>query len=53
MLDDLTTDSNDKTVHSVAHGVIALEQIQRDYGADRRRLRVAKYRGRKFRGDLP
>ncbi len=50
MLDDLTTDSNDKTVHSVAHGVIALEQIQRDYGAERRRLRVAKYRGRKFRG---
>ena len=50
MLDDLTTELNDKTVHSVAHGVIALEEIQRDYGAERRRLRVAKYRGRKFRG---
>lgn len=50
MLDDLTTELNDKTVHSVAHGVIALEEIQRDYGAERRRLRVTKYRGRKFRG---
>ena len=50
MLDDLTTELNDKTVHSVAHGVIALEEIARDYGAERRRLRVVKYRGRRFRG---
>ncbi|HZU52057.1 MAG TPA: ATPase domain-containing protein [Sphingomicrobium sp.] len=50
MLDDLTTELNDKTVHSVAHGVIALEEIQREYGAERRRLRVVKYRGRRFRG---
>lgn len=50
LLDDMTTESNDKTVHSVAHGVIALEEMARDYGAERRRLRVIKYRGRKFRG---
>jgi circadian clock protein KaiC len=50
MLDDLTSDVNDKTVHSVAHGVIRLEETSPDYGADRRRLRVAKYRGRKYRG---
>ena len=50
MLDDLTTDLNDKTVHSVAHGVIALEEVARDYGAERRRLRIVKYRGRRFRG---
>jgi circadian clock protein KaiC len=50
MLDDLTTELNDKTVHSVAHGVIALEEIARDYGRERRRLRVIKYRGRHFRG---
>ena len=50
MLDDLTTELNDKTVHSVAHGVIALEEVARDYGAERRRLRVVKYRGRRFRG---
>lgn len=50
MLDDLTTDVNDKTVHSVAHGVITLEQRAPDYGAERRRLRVLKYRGQAFRG---
>ncbi|WP_210492775.1 ATPase domain-containing protein [Microvirga antarctica] len=50
MLDDLTTDANDKTVHSVAHGVIRLEEMAPDYGAERRRLRVIKYRGQAFRG---
>ena len=50
MLDDLTSELNDKTVHSVAHGVIALEEIPREYGAERRRVRVVKYRGRRFRG---
>lgn len=50
MLDDMTTELNDKTVHSVAHGVVALEELARDYGAERRRLRVVKYRGRRFRG---
>jgi circadian clock protein KaiC len=50
LLDDLTTDFNDKTVHSVAHGVVRLEEIAPEYGAERRRLRVIKYRGRRFRG---
>ncbi len=50
MLDDLTTDTNDKTVHSVAHGVIRLEELAPEYGAERRRMRVIKYRGRRFRG---
>lgn len=50
MLDDLTTDANDKTVHSVAHGVVRLEELSPEYGAERRRLRVIKYRGRRFRG---
>ena len=50
MLDDLTTDSNDKTVHSVAHGVIRLEELTPEYGAERRRLRIIKYRGRRYRG---
>ncbi|MDJ0277594.1 ATPase domain-containing protein [Sphingomonas sp. 2R-10] len=50
MLDDLTTDVNDKTVHSVAHGVIRLEELAPEYGAERRRVRVVKYRGRRFRG---
>ena len=50
MLDDLTSDTHDKTVHSVAHGVIRLEELAPDYGADRRRVRVVKYRGQNFRG---
>src|SRR5678809_955412 len=50
MLDDLTTDTLDKTVHSVAHGVVRLEELAPEYGAERRRVRVIKYRGRKFRG---
>ena len=31
MLDDLTTETLDKTVHSVAHGVIRLEEIAPEY----------------------
>ena len=50
MLDDLTTDTHDKTVHSVAHGVIRLEELAPEYGPERRRIRVVKYRGRRFRG---
>jgi len=50
LLDDLTADAHDKTVHSVAHGVVRLEEMAPDYGADRRRMRVIKYRGRRFRG---
>ncbi len=50
LLDDMTSDVLDKTVHSVVHGVIHLEQLAPDYGSERRRLRVMKYRGRAFRG---
>jgi circadian clock protein KaiC len=50
LLDDMTADNLDKTVHSVVHGVIHLEQLAPDYGSERRRLRVIKYRGQPFRG---
>jgi circadian clock protein KaiC len=50
MLDDLTADVADKTVHSVAHGVVRLEELAPGYGPERRRLRIIKYRGRRFRG---
>src|SRR5882724_6328882 len=50
LLDDLTAEVADKTVHSVAHGVIRLEELAPTYGAERRRTRVIKYRGVKFRG---
>lgn len=50
LLDDLTTDTHDKTVHSVAHGVVRMEELAPEYGSERRRVRVVKYRGRRFRG---
>lgn len=50
LLDDLTATDRDLQVQSIAHGVILLEQLSPDYGRDRRRLRVIKYRGREFRG---
>lgn len=50
LLDDLTSELTDKTPHSIAHGVIKLEELAPDYGAERRRLRVLKYRGQGFRG---
>ncbi|GAB2178619.1 ATPase domain-containing protein [Dongia sp. agr-C8] len=50
LLDDLTSEASDKTVHSVAHGVIRLQELAPDYGAERRRLRVLKYRGQRYRG---
>jgi len=50
LLDDMTADADDKTVHSVAHGVVRMEELIPDYGAERRRLRVMKYRGQPFRG---
>jgi circadian clock protein KaiC len=49
MLDDRTSDPNDLQLHSIAHGVISLEQSPRDFGAERRRIRVVKMRGLKFR----
>ena len=44
LLDDRSADS-DQHLLSVAHGVISMEQLAPEYGADRRRLRVAKLRG--------
>ena len=50
MLDDRTSEPGDLQLHSIAHGVITLEQLPRDFGSERRRLRVVKMRGIKFRG---
>ena len=50
LLDDMTATDHDLQMQSIAHGVVRLEQLQPDYGAERRRLRVVKYRGVKFRG---
>ena len=34
LLNDLTSDSLDKTVHSVVHGVIKLEELAPNYGSE-------------------
>ena len=50
MLDDRTAPEGDLQLQSLAHGVIALEHVAQDYGAERRRLQVTKLRGLRFRG---
>jgi circadian clock protein KaiC len=50
LLDDLTSEITDKTVHSIAHGVIQVQQVAPEYGSERRRLRILKYRGQRYRG---
>src|SRR4051794_35702065 len=49
LLDDLTTDTTDRAVHSIAHSVIHLDQLAPRYGGERRRLRIVKCRGQSFR----
>ncbi len=50
LLDDMTASSRDLQMQSIAHAVLLLEQLNPEYGAERRRMRVVKYRGVKFRG---
>lgn len=50
LLDDQTSEMGDLQLHSISHGVVLLEQLAIDYGAERRRLRVIKMRGIQFRG---
>ena len=49
LLDDRTADKNDLQLQSIAHGVIMMQNEERDYGITRRRLEVRKLRGSKFR----
>lgn len=50
MLDDRAAMNGELQVRSIAHAVIVLDQVLKEYGAERRRLRIAKYRGVAFRG---
>lgn len=52
LLDDLTGPGDDQQLQSIAHGVIRLEHLATEYGAERRRLRVLKMRATEFRGGL-
>jgi circadian clock protein KaiC len=49
LLDDKTGDA-DQHLHSLAHGVISLEQIAKEFGTERRRVSIVKMRGIQFRG---
>lgn len=50
MLDDCSGSAADDQLESISHGVINLEQLANQYGAERRRLRIVKLRGVSFRG---
>lgn len=50
MLDDKAGSSPDQQLHSIAHGVISLEQIAQEFGKERRRVNIIKMRGIRFRG---
>jgi circadian clock protein KaiC len=49
LLDDMTATDHDLQMQSIAHGVVLLELLNPEYGGERRRMRVVKYRGVKFR----
>ena len=49
LLDDLTSPDQDLQLQSLAHGVVALESSQPEYGAARRRVFIQKLRGVQFR----
>jgi circadian clock protein KaiC len=50
LLDDKTAPEGDLQLHSLAHGVIMLQHVSQEYGAERRRLQVTKLRGLRFQG---
>lgn len=49
MLDDRTSEAQDLHLQTIAHGVLVLQRLPRDYGVERRRLRISKLRGSCFR----
>ncbi|HEX9174442.1 MAG TPA: ATPase domain-containing protein, partial [Telluria sp.] len=50
LLDDRSAVTSDQQLHSIAHGVIRLEQLPQNFGKERRRTSIIKMRGIKFRG---
>lgn len=50
MLDDISAQGGDLQLHSIAHGVLGLDQAIGEYGPVRRHLRIVKMRGVRYRG---
>ncbi len=48
LMDDLTDEPRQYDLQGTVHGVITLEQREREFGAARRRMRVVKMRGAEF-----
>jgi circadian clock protein KaiC len=49
LLDDRTSGVQDLQLQSIAHGVLFLEKVAREYGKTRRRVQVSKLRGSTYR----
>ena len=49
-LDDRPLNDPDAQLQGIADGVLNLEQLHPQYGAERRRLKIVKYRGKEYRG---
>jgi circadian clock protein KaiC len=49
LLDERFRDNPESQVQTIAHGVICLEALQRNYGSTRRRMEVLKVRASSFR----
>lgn len=49
LLDDRTAEGHDLQLQSIAHGVIMMQSMEREFGVKRRRLEVRKMRGSRYR----
>ena len=49
LLDDRTSTDRDLQLQSIAHGVLSMENLAREYGSKRRRMEILKLRGSSFR----
>ena len=49
LLDDRTCTDRDLQLQSIAHGVLSMQNLSREYGIKRRRMEVVKLRGSTFR----
>ena len=52
VLDDHTTQDEEKQLQSICHGVIRMNRESREYGDTRRQLQVVKMRGVRFRDGM-
>ena len=49
LLDDRSSRHWDLELHSIVHGVLILQRVQREYGRTRRRVEISKLRGSAYR----